>query len=145
MSKYYPQPTPASNVDFSTYVSRELANISTAVNSADYLTMEVSYVAPTRVTVGEIRYADGSTWNPGSGAGLYVYDGAGWVLCSSGASGGTLTASTLTGCSLIQMTKTTSAPGSTAEGDIRFADGSGWNPGGGKGMYAYYSGAWNKL
>lgn len=25
------------------------------------------------------------------------------------------------------------------------ADGTDWNPGGGKGVYAYYSGTWNKL
>jgi hypothetical protein len=31
------------------------------------------------------------------------------------------------------------------EGMIRGADGTNWNPGAGKGVYAYYSGAWNKL
>ena len=37
------------------------------------------------------------------------------------------------------------APGKPREGMIRFADGTSWNPGAGKGVYAYYSGAWNKL
>lgn len=37
------------------------------------------------------------------------------------------------------------APARPREGDIAGADGTNWNPGGGKGVYAYYSGAWNKL
>lgn len=31
------------------------------------------------------------------------------------------------------------------EGMIRFADGTSWNPGAGRGVYAFYSGVWNKL
>lgn len=37
------------------------------------------------------------------------------------------------------------APAKPREGDIRGADGINWNPGAGKGIYAFYSGAWNKL
>ena len=37
------------------------------------------------------------------------------------------------------------APTKLREGMIEFADGTNWNPGAGKGIYAYYSGAWNKL
>lgn len=37
------------------------------------------------------------------------------------------------------------APSKKREGMIVFADGTNWNPGTGKGVYAYYSGAWNKL
>ena len=35
-------------------------------------------VAPSSPSTGDIAYADGSGWNPGSGAGLYCYDGAAW-------------------------------------------------------------------
>ena len=37
------------------------------------------------------------------------------------------------------------APAKPREGMIAAADGTNWNPGAGKGVYAYYSGAWNKL
>ncbi len=40
---------------------------------------------------------------------------------------------------------TTVAPTKPRSGDIRYADGTSWNPGGGAGIYAYHSGAWNKL
>lgn len=29
---------------------------------------------------GKLAYADGVNWNPGSGKGLYRYDGSEWVL-----------------------------------------------------------------
>jgi hypothetical protein len=43
------------------------------------------------------------------------------------------------------LDKTTSAPAKPREGDIRLADGVGWNPGSGAGVYAYYNGAWHIL
>lgn len=36
---------------------------------------EVLTIEPTRPTLGMVVQADGSTWNPGSGAGLYSYEG----------------------------------------------------------------------
>lgn len=37
------------------------------------------------------------------------------------------------------------APAKPREGMIRGADGTNWNPGAGKGVYAYYTGAWHLL
>ena len=37
------------------------------------------------------------------------------------------------------------APTKPREGDVRGALGVGWNPGSGKGIYAYYSGSWKFL
>lgn len=38
------------------------------------------------------------------------------------------------------------APDKPRDGDIRFADGTNWNPGaGGQGFYGYYNSTWNKL
>lgn len=37
-------------------------------------------------------------------------------------------------------------PGKPRDGDIRFADGTNWNPvAGGQGFYGYYNSAWHKL
>lgn len=44
----------------------------------DYLALKTLYQQPGRVFEGMIVKADGATWNPGSGAGVYVYVG-GWV------------------------------------------------------------------
>jgi hypothetical protein len=45
----------------------------------------------------------------------------------------------------LMLDEKTVAPSKPVEGQIEFADGTSWNPGGGKGIYAYYSSAWNKL
>ena len=37
------------------------------------------HAAPLRPRVGDVVYADGSDWDPGSGEGLYVYTSGGWV------------------------------------------------------------------
>lgn len=40
----------------------------------------VVYVAPAKPRKGMRRYADGTSWNPGGGAGLYSYNGTTWIL-----------------------------------------------------------------
>ena len=54
---------------------------------------------------------------------------------------------------MLQLSETSVAPGSEAvrktkprDGDIRYADGTDWNPGGtGEGIYAFFNETWNKL
>lgn len=43
------------------------------------------------------------------------------------------------------LTERHTPPAKLREFLIVAADGTDWNPGSGKGVYAYYSGAWNKL
>lgn len=38
------------------------------------------YASPARVYEGMLAYADGTTWNPGSGLGLYQYRGGSWTF-----------------------------------------------------------------
>jgi len=46
----------------------------------NYLALNTIYAAPSRIFEGMIVKADGSTWNPGSGAGCYMYRGGAWQL-----------------------------------------------------------------
>ena len=47
---------------------------------------------------------------------------------------------------LTHRTKGGTNMGKPRNGDIRYADGTNWNPGGtGEGIYAYVNGAWAKL
>lgn len=46
---------------------------------------------------------------------------------------------------IFQLEESNSAPSKTQEWMIVAADGTNWNPGAGRGVYVYYSGAWNKL
>ena len=46
---------------------------------SDYIALNTLYAAPKRIFDGMIVKADGTTWNPGSGAGVYAYVGSAWV------------------------------------------------------------------
>ena len=60
-------------------VGQELQKIAQAIDTPDqFLTLEKLYAAPTKYRDGTIVYADGTTWNPGSGEGAYIYYGAAW-------------------------------------------------------------------
>lgn len=43
------------------------------------VTIEPRGVEPARPTNGMLVYADGTAWNPGSGAGFYKREGGAWV------------------------------------------------------------------
>lgn len=45
----------------------------------EVLRLGTTYVAPSKPRSGDIRLADGTQWNPGSGAGFYGYYGSAWV------------------------------------------------------------------
>ena len=42
------------------------------------LQLQTLYAAPEKFREGAIVLADGTTWDPGSGAGVYAYFGATW-------------------------------------------------------------------
>lgn len=47
----------------------------------DFINMEVLALAPSAPIDGTLAIADGAGWDPGSGKGLYRYDGAAWNFC----------------------------------------------------------------
>lgn len=60
-------------------VDEELQKIAQAIDTPDqFLTLEKLYAAPSKYRDGTIVFADGTTWNPGSGQGAYIYYGAAW-------------------------------------------------------------------
>lgn len=63
------------------WLERELIAISrNEAEELDSLWFRILYVAPEKPRAGLVVYADGTTWNPGSGEGLYRYSlGATWV------------------------------------------------------------------
>ncbi len=57
---------------------RELQRISQEMEFIRTGHLDVTYVAPSKPRQGDVRYADGSEWDPGSGEGIYRYDGSTW-------------------------------------------------------------------
>lgn len=58
---------------------QELQNIAAALQSpVDGVVFKTLYAEPSRLYDGLTVKADGTTWNPGSGSGVYTYYGASW-------------------------------------------------------------------
>jgi len=57
---------------------RKLQEAATA--PADSVVLKTLYKVPARIYDGMIVKADGTTWNPGGGAGAYMYRGSAWRL-----------------------------------------------------------------
>lgn len=77
--KYSPSGVVPTNArDLGAFLQRELAAIAEAINQEDLLRLEETNVAPDKPLEGDIRRADGTNWDPGSGQGIYWYDGTSW-------------------------------------------------------------------
>lgn len=78
---YEPDPPPfdAGNAVF--YAWQEFLKIAGALQNLQVpsITLDILHVAPTKVVEGLVVCADGTDWNPGSGAGLYMWKSGAWL------------------------------------------------------------------
>ena len=80
MTSYAPGLPPADLEDLVVFLNDELLKLSEIITSNSVGAYEVLYSPPLKYRVGTVVYADGTSWNPGSGEGLYRYDLANtWV------------------------------------------------------------------
>ena len=71
------------------YVDAELNDLARAlVEPKENFTLQTLYAAPAKPTEGMVCKADGTTWNPGSGAGTYQYRAGTWRAWEGGGGGG---------------------------------------------------------
>jgi len=78
---YSPRQLPITSDQLPDYVQQELQNVARAfVEPVDFLQLTVTTVAPAKPRRGRIYYADGTNWNPGSGEGVYRFNGFAWVF-----------------------------------------------------------------
>lgn len=70
------------------YLARELSRIAQALESVDALSLATKGAEPDKYSDGDIVYADGTAWDPGSGEGMYVREGGAWVKTGGGGGGG---------------------------------------------------------
>ncbi len=66
------------NPAFDAWLRAEFEKIEKAFVDFDYLQLKELNVEPTKPRSGMLVLADGSNWNPGSGAGFYGYYGGSW-------------------------------------------------------------------
>lgn len=81
---YRPNNVPPDAASIPAFLNQELPQIARALEEpVFYLDIAISNSAPRVPTDGRtvrLAIADGTNWNPGSGAGLYRYQGGSWVF-----------------------------------------------------------------
>lgn len=77
IAKYRPNPVPTDvNNSLVSYVYRELVELSLKLRQP--LIFDERTVAISKPVEGQVEFADGTSWNPGGGKGLYIYYSATW-------------------------------------------------------------------
>jgi len=78
--RFDPSTCPQNLEDIPKFVDEMLLQIKIVVDLLRDGHLDVIYTEPDKPQQGDIRYADGSTWNPGSGEGIYFRNSAAaWV------------------------------------------------------------------
>lgn len=80
--KYVPKlPIPNDPQQLQSWLIENLRAIGKALGEPepDVLRMRVLYAAPEKIEDGNVVVADGTSWNPGAGAGAYLRIGGAWV------------------------------------------------------------------
>lgn len=80
MAHYTPKLVPPDSTFLPAFLQQELQSIAQAISQEnEFLTLSMRYAAPQKPREGMVVLADGTSWNPGSGAGFYGYYGGAWV------------------------------------------------------------------
>ena len=81
MARYIPGNAPTDTALLAVFLRDELEKIAQAIDTPDaFLTLDTIYAAPLKFREGTIIKADGVTFNPGSGGGVYCRRGAAWAF-----------------------------------------------------------------
>ena len=80
VTRWSPNPAPVSSEELPDYLYNELNRLGEIIFNLDTFRLEETNVAPTKARNGDIRYADGTNWNPGgTGEGIYAYTNDAWA------------------------------------------------------------------
>ena len=74
---YVPE-LPPENTELYRYLYNEFQRISAALSLLAEGHLDEVHIEPKKPRKGDIRLADGTNWNPGSGSGIYYYNGSLW-------------------------------------------------------------------
>ena len=73
VNRWSPNPAPVEVDNLPDYLFNELNRAGDVIFNLDTFRLEETNREPTKPRDGDIRYADGTNWNPGSGRGIYAY------------------------------------------------------------------------
>ena len=73
--RFNPNPAPVSQEQLPDYLFNELNRLGDIHLNQSLFRLEPTYVQPTKPRIGDIKYADGTEWDPGgTGEGIYLFD-----------------------------------------------------------------------
>lgn len=73
-------PATTSVAELAAFVGIEFRRLQQSLaTEQDYAHLRTLHAAPTRPREGMLAVADGTDWDPGAGAGLYIYRSGSWV------------------------------------------------------------------
>lgn len=75
---YQPGDPPADLAQLPRFVREELQRIKAMFDALAAGHVDKTYAPPAKPRDGDVRYADGTQWDPGSGTGFYFYNGSAW-------------------------------------------------------------------
>lgn len=75
---YQPDDVPTDLQGIINYLRRDRIQLMAIINAIASGQIEELNVAPTKPRTGQVKLADGTNWNPGSGQGVYCYYGGAW-------------------------------------------------------------------
>ena len=79
MSTYQPAQVPDKAEQLPDFLRRETLALKQSLEQAQpVVSLDVLHAPPKRYKAGDIVFADGVLWNPGSGEGVYVRKSASW-------------------------------------------------------------------
>jgi hypothetical protein len=73
VTHYQPSPLPINQENLGSYLTTELKRLGDILFNQATFRLERTHTAPAKPRGGDIRYADGTNWDPGSGEGIYFY------------------------------------------------------------------------
>lgn len=79
---YTPSPVPRGDLAaLENYIESELQRLANDLeaNIIAKVQLAETFVVPIKPRDGLLVFADGTSWNPGSGRGVYVYSSSAWV------------------------------------------------------------------
>lgn len=77
-TNYQPGEPPSDPAQLQRFLREELRKLKAALDAVADGFAPVVYAYPPKPRIGMVRNFDGTTINPGSGAGMYRYDGSAW-------------------------------------------------------------------
>jgi hypothetical protein len=78
--RHEPAGTPKTVEDLARYVEKEFTRLAVDIEVAENVELVELHAEPTRPRNGLVVLADGTNWDPGSGAGYYGYHNAAWTF-----------------------------------------------------------------